>query len=514
VKDHNQHSDGGAVVDDQPSEKVLEILLRPDLLAYIMGVIATVKGLIGERVNTLLIFLAGMSSRTGRPQYVDVSGPSSEGKSKTAESALEPFGGDAEFLGAVSKTSFTHQFTTQKEGDYNVVDLEGRIIVLLEKDNSREVLNYLKPTLAQDAHDIKVQVTESKTKGHQTKQVILRGCPAMITISTGTTKDEEQGSRSWTVTPTMGPMKYRRVNMAKAKRAAFPFVQESTNNDMDIVKAAVKAMTPIKVINPFATLLATLYPSTSARSMRDFDKVLSLMECSTLIHQYQRLQVDVRGERYAVASIDDLHIALAIIDVVLEGTVTGIPRHVLDFFTRVVVDMDENNADLTYKSMALGYQERYGSPIKVNTLKKKFVHPLLDNNLLEITNHPNKPYLFAVIRNDTGAWSTLKKHSNPCESEEFKGAAEELVNIVTSIRNVYGMGNEIEIEDEARAWSLVDRYIRTGMISQCFIDEISSERIYTVDTGIPDDGGAGDDVEPAGAGVTTLNGAFEPQGVS
>jgi len=121
--------------------------------------------------------------------------------------------------------------------------------------------------------------------------------------------------------------------------------------------------------------------------MRDFDKLMGLIEMSAFLHQHLRVpfHVSANGDgKFCIANEADLLIGMSLFESVRETTVTGLPQSVLDFYEKVVIPLPE----VTYRSMMDQYTQRYGRTISQVHLKHKYSDPLLGTGYLLLKDHP------------------------------------------------------------------------------------------------------------------------------
>src|SRR5262249_1648529 len=74
---------------------------------------------------------------------------------------------------------------------------------------------------------------------------------------------------------------------------------------------AQRTLTPVKVVIPFARYLAEHTPDSPLRIRRDFKKLLSLIEASATLHQYQRNHVN---NDKIEANLADYYIAIILME--------------------------------------------------------------------------------------------------------------------------------------------------------------------------------------------------------
>jgi hypothetical protein len=81
--------------------------------------------------------------------------------------------------------------------------------------------------------------------------------------------------------------------------------------DITVWVNAQRILQPVKVSIPFATYLAAHTPDKPLRIRRDFNKLLSLIEASATLHQYQRDQI---AEGTIQANLGDYFVAVCLME--------------------------------------------------------------------------------------------------------------------------------------------------------------------------------------------------------
>lgn len=116
------------------------------------------------------------------------------------------------------------------------------------------------------------------------------------------------------------------------------------DEELRIWQCAQSLLVCQRVNIPFANILADYFPTDQPRILRDFQRFLSLIEASALLHQYQRVRTD---DNALIASIEDYSIAYQIGRVILAQTLKGISskaEELLKTVSKIAADKGEDYA--------------------------------------------------------------------------------------------------------------------------------------------------------------------------
>lgn len=463
-----KNNDKGKINYYEVDTKVREFLESPDLLEKILEHIHT--NLVGETANALITFFTCLSTKSSDPQNLKFSGDASTGKTKIVTSVVWLFADRVVLAGAMSKKSLVHKAPTKKENEKHIVDLDGKILVILEEENSKEFLDEIKPILSHDAWEIQYEIVEGSGKGHKTKTVILRGFPAYIGVSTETMRKEEQSTRTWTTAPIMSPEKYGAVNLDTAMRKMYPFKYEQNNEHLEVIQKAIKSLRKINVINPFAGDIENNFPHNEPRSMRDLKRLLSFIDCSAILHQYQRPKLIIDGEEYIVATVDDYKIGISLAETMMNATFSGIPNHVRDFFYNIMCKVE---GEITYDALMIKYREVHGTTLPRSTLRDKYTVPLVERGWVSIDDS-KKPYKF-TINNFNGLTNFNGLGSVNLFGDNYRRCLNEICNISGLTECMYIGDRKLTIPP-AGLKETIDKYIHSPLIRQSLLDEMKNGR--------------------------------------
>jgi hypothetical protein len=347
-----------------------------------------------------IVLDVGISAYTSNPLNLILKGPSGIGKTYIALQALKSFPEeDKVILGDLSPKALVHDLGLAKFVDSKgveisltnapdikssseekrnwrerlknaryVIDLSMKIIVFLEIPRL-ETFQILRPLLSHDKYEIEFKITDKTSKGNlSTKTVIIRGWPATIFCTSDRDYIEDLSTRSFTITPQVTKEKLKAANMLTAHKRAQPWLYEEDRElpyMQDYIRRIKKKLIEgFKITIPFAEYLTEIFPSEQGRDMRDFDHILSLIECSTYLHLYHRPILRFNEEEYLIATFLDLQYAIDTFKEIAETTRTGLDAIILQFY-HVVETFEEPPL---YVEVITKYNELYTPKISSSTI--------------------------------------------------------------------------------------------------------------------------------------------------
>jgi hypothetical protein len=352
-----------------------EFLKDTDLLHNVSKVLD--KKIKKEEKNRLIVFFVYLSAYGSNPLNLFLKGESSIGKTYLAKSVAEYFPEeDVWFIGDMSPKALLHEHGTLENGKVHV-SLQNKILVFLETPR-RQTLEMLKPILSHDRKEIEYKIADRASSGKlQTKSVIIEGWPSTIFCTTDHRYLEELSTRSLLTTPEATQEKIAHVLKYKGRIYSKPWEQIKKDQEEEVFKNAIKLLkSHSEVCIPYADVLAERYTKTEPRVMRDFDKLMELIKMSAFLHQRQRpsFEVDNGNDsvQYIIANEYDYKIGFDLFDHIRETTVTGLAKPIIDFYEKVISELDY----ITYSSLMKKFKEVYGKLIGRDQIRNKYIAPL------------------------------------------------------------------------------------------------------------------------------------------
>lgn len=283
-----------------------------------------------------------------------------------------------------------------KESKY-VIDLNGKVLVFLEAPPI-ETFMMLRPILSHDVYETSFRFVDKSGAGSlQTRNVVIRGWCATIFCTAKCEYLEEISTRSFTASPLATSDKYRDAVDLIGERVANPlkfqrdyekgllkdYVTHIQETQYKQEEDAVIPKKPYFVLNPFAHLFTKAYPTTEARSMRDIQHILALMNCSAIFHYRQRpmlrTQKRVTGDfgdlelgrdDYVLVTFRDLERVFSFLPAIAETTITGMPQYTLDLFLQVLIPLYEERGNVPYDLLIDTHNEKMQNKLSYGSIRR------------------------------------------------------------------------------------------------------------------------------------------------
>lgn len=340
---------------------------------------------VGDDANLLLTFLVFLSCKTDNPLNLEMIGQSSSGKTYMTLTARNGFPKSMIMvLAGASKEALKYDYDEVDEEGNFIVNVDGRCIVVLEKDESYGFIKKMKPIMSGDDDELvwKTPIKNELTGEIETRDFIIRGRPSFITLTTRNPSEEEQITRQLIMTPDTTIEKVgdvvRNALLAKARPEQF-----TVHTDLKMLQASMLSLNRYKVRNIFAPLMVNFFPARNAQHQRDIGKVLSIIDAVTLLHQNQRpVQTGADGTQYLLSSIEDNVLALVLCDLVLRASLSGVPDDTWSIYQQMA-SMEEAKRPLTEDNI-LQWLSLHAFTVTKNTLKDTHLPTLEDAGLIEV----------------------------------------------------------------------------------------------------------------------------------
>ncbi len=300
-----------------------------------------------DEENKLIAFLCELSAYTENDQLnISFNAPSSTGKSYIPTEIAQLFPADDVIeLGYCSPTAFFHDRSKEykKETNELVVDLSRKILIFLDQPHTL-LLQHLRPLLSHDKKEIKLKITDKSQKGGlRTKNVFLRGFPAVIFCTAGLRADEQETTRFILLSP--------QTDREKIRAAIYEKILKETNRESyasaldndpkrKLLKERIRAIrqehimdikigAPKKLEDAFFGKNRTLKP----RHQRDIGRIISLTKGFALLNVWFR----ERNGSSIVANDEDIAAAFKVWDAISESQELNIPPYVHEIYKDVIV---------------------------------------------------------------------------------------------------------------------------------------------------------------------------------
>jgi DNA primase catalytic core len=305
---------------DAEREAALALLKSPDLLDRILADFDAI-GLVGERTNKLVGYLAAVSRKLDRPLAIVVQSSSAAGKSSLMDAVLAMMPDEERIkYSAMTGQSLFYMGET---------NLQHKILAIVEEEGASRASYALK--LLQSEGELTIASTgkDPNTGNLITQQYRVTG-PVMIFLTTTAIElDEELMNRCIVLTVDEGREQTEAIHALQRARRTLPglLARQGKDGILRLHRNAQRLLRPLAVVNPYADKLTFL--SDKTRTRRDHEKYLTLIDVIALLHQHQRdiktIEQDGRAIDYIEATADDIVCANRLTHEVLGRSLDELP---------------------------------------------------------------------------------------------------------------------------------------------------------------------------------------------
>lgn len=260
-------------------DAALALLRAPDLLERIVADFDAC-GLVGERTNKLVGYLAAVSRKLDRPLAIVVQSSSAAGKSSLMDAVLAMIPQEERIkYSAMTGQSLFYMGET---------NLQHKILAIVEEEGASRASYALK--LLQSEGELMIASTgkDANTGNLITQEYRVTG-PVMIFLTTTAIEiDEELMNRCIVLTVDEGREQTEAIHSLQRNRRMLSGLMAKQGKDaiLALHRNAQRLLRPLAVVNPYADQLTFL--SDKTRTRRDHEKYLTLIDTIALLHQHQR----------------------------------------------------------------------------------------------------------------------------------------------------------------------------------------------------------------------------------
>lgn len=290
-------------------EQCREIAQAPHILERLVEEMQQ-TGVVGEERNIKLLYLALTSRVLDTPISLAVKGPSSGGKSFLIDSVTQLFPKDAYY----SLTS-----TSEKALLYTEESFKHRILIFAEAESLKnDFISYVLRTLLSEGRLHHATVMKTETGKLKTITLDKEGPTGLIASTTAVRLHPENETRYWSLPVTDTEAQTRAIMKAAARQEQPPI----DPHPWQALQTWISKQ-PASVHIPYAEALARLVYAGAIRMRRDFERFLTLIRSSTILHQATR---ERHKDGSIVASIQDYCIAYELAsDLMAYGVQVAVP---------------------------------------------------------------------------------------------------------------------------------------------------------------------------------------------
>jgi hypothetical protein len=372
-------------------EKIDTSKFRPMSLSEVIEILGlTIKK---DEVNKSITFLCELSAYTENSQFnISFNAPSSTGKSYIPLEIVQLFPKeDVIKTGYASPTAFFHEYGEfRKELKGYEVDLERKILIFLDQPHNL-LLQHLRPLLSHDEKEILLKITDKSEKyGLKTKNILIKGFPAVIFCTAGLKIDEQEATRMILLSPEITQEKIREGVYTKIQKEADETAFKNwleENPKRKLLKERILAIKQenikeIKINSP--ELVKEMFDRRikipKPRHQRDIGRIISLIKSLALLNLWFR----ERSQQTIIANSEDIQEAFKLWDEISETQELGLPPYIYDLYKNIVLPLwKERNSELDGGVMEVNGIEReeiikkhfqvYGQPLNPLKLRQQII---------------------------------------------------------------------------------------------------------------------------------------------
>lgn len=291
-------------LNEEESAAALELLRAPDLLERIGGDYERC-GVVGERTNKLVAYLAAVSRLLDEPLAIIIQSSSAAGKTKLMDAVLD-FVPEEE---RIRYSAMTGQSLFYFEGQ----ELKHKILAVSEEEGAERASYALK--LLQSEGQLTIASTGKDPQSGRlvTNEYHVEGPVMIFLTSTSPEIDEELLNRCIVLTVDEDREQTRAIHQLQREAETLEglIAREERQAILRLHRNAQRLLRPIRVINPYARALT--FVDARTRTRRDHMKYLTLIRSIALLHQHQRTRKthEHRGQRIDYIEVEPRDIAIA-----------------------------------------------------------------------------------------------------------------------------------------------------------------------------------------------------------
>jgi DNA primase len=292
---HTEEASGVTLSAEEQAD-ALALLRAPDLLNRIVADFDAC-GLVGERTNKLVGYLAAVSRKLGGPLAIVVQSSSAAGKSSLMDAVLA-------FMPEEERVKYS-AMTGQSLFYMGETNLKHKILAICEEEGASRASYALK--LLQSDGELTMASTgkDPQTGNLITQQYRVEG-PVMIFLTTTAIDiDDELLNRCIVLSVDEGRAQTEAIHkLQRVKRTlAGLLAKEEKDHVIARHRNAQRLLRSLAVVNPYADQLTFL--SDKTRTRRDHEKYLTLIDTIALLHQYQR---DIKSTQHQGRPIEYIEV--------------------------------------------------------------------------------------------------------------------------------------------------------------------------------------------------------------
>lgn len=294
-------------------EDALTLLRDPNLLERVLADFERV-GVVGERTNLAIGYLAATSRLLDDPLAVVIQSTSAAGKSSLMDAVLD-------FIPEEHRVHYS-AMTGQSLFYVGANDLKHRVLAIAEEEGASRITYALKLLHSEGTLSIASTAKEASTGRLVAQEYRVEGPVGIFVTTTSTDLDPELANRCVVITVDESRRQTRAIHARQRALQTLEGVLARTEHGKTIKlhRNAQRLLQRLVVVNPFAPELS--FADHQTRTRRDHRKYLALIRSIALLHQHQREQKTVQHDGESITFIEATKGDIAIIEKLIGETFT------------------------------------------------------------------------------------------------------------------------------------------------------------------------------------------------
>lgn len=340
-------------VNESERTAALELLRSPDLIERIAADFSR-AGIVGERTNALVGYLAAISRKLDRPLALLIQSTSAAGKSSLMDAVLK-------FVPEEDRIVYS-AMTGQSLFYMGEMDLKHKILAIAEEEGAHRASYALKLLQSEGELTIASTSKDPETGRLVTDEYRVEGPVMIFSTTTAADLDEELKNRCLVLAVDESREQTQAIHQAQRERRTLAGLKARTERArlLKLHQNAQRLIEPLAVMNPHADRLTFINDRT--RTRRDHEKYLTLIDVIALLHQHQRelRTTEHNGEQiqYVEVTLDDIAIANGLAHDVLGRTLDELPPQTRRLLQLIVAMVESECAALQIKRSDYRFSRR------------------------------------------------------------------------------------------------------------------------------------------------------------
>ncbi len=298
----------------------LELLRAPNLIERIDADLDEC-GLVGERMNKRVAYLAATSRKLDQPLAVLVQSSSAAGKSALMDAVLA-------LMPEEDRVKYS-AMTGQALFYIGNGDLKHKILAIAEEEGAARAAYALKLLHSEGELTIASTGKDPATGNLVTQEYHVEGPTMLFTTTTAAEVDPELQNRCLVLGVDESREQTQAIHrLQRGKRTLEGIARKARRRELQkLHQNAQRLLRPLAVLNPYAERLT--FPDQATRARRDHEKYLTLIDTIALVHQHSReVNTMLRGGEaieYVEATLADIDLANQLAHEVLGRSLDELP---------------------------------------------------------------------------------------------------------------------------------------------------------------------------------------------